>query len=188
MPTASPVARALPVVLVLVGAAPAAAQVPSSAAAPPAAGAPASVATSIASRVQGLERREGFLTVYLDRAQGKVLLELPSDSLRALAFFSEATGLGSNPVGLDRGADVGSQVVRFDRDGSRVLVVFENWAYRSSSANPAHVRSVRESFPPSTVAALPLLAEEGGRLLVDATDFVVRDWAGVPQALSDAHQ
>ena len=188
MPTASPVARALPVVLVLVGAAPAAAQVPSSAAAPPAAGAPASVSTSIASRVQGLERREGFLTVYLDRAQGKVLLELPSDSLRALAFFSEATGLGSNPVGLDRGADVGSQVVRFDRDGSRVLVVFENWAYRSSSANPAHVRSVRESFPPSTVAALPLLAEEGGRLLVDATDFVVRDWAGVPQALSDAHQ
>ena len=32
-----------------------------------------------------------------------------------------------------------------------------------------------ESFPPSTVAALPLVASEGGRLLVDATDVVLRD-------------
>ena len=183
MPVASRVVRALPIVTALCAAAPAAAQVPSN----PAGGAPA-VASSIASRVQGLDRREGFVTVYLDRAQGKVLLELPGDSLRALVFFSLATGLGSNPIGLDRGADGSSQVARFVRDGSRVLVVFENWAYRSSSANPAHVRSVAESFPPSTVAALPLLAEEGGRLLVDATDFVVRDWIGVPQALADARQ
>ena len=173
----------VPFVVALAGALPASAQVPS---APPAA--QPNVASGIASRVQGMERREGFVTVYIDRAQGKVLLELPHDSLRALAFFTLATGLGSNPIGLDRGADGPSQVARFVRDGNRVLVVFENWAYRSSSANPAHARSVEESFPPSTVAALPLLAEEGGRLLVDATDFVVRDWIGVPQALTDARQ
>ena len=183
MRVASRVGRALLFVVALAGAPPARAQVPAG----PGATQP-NVANDIASRVQGMERREGFVTVYLDRAQGKVLLELPHDSLRALAFFTLATGLGSNPIGLDRGADGSNQVARFVRDGNRVLVVFENWSYRSSSANPAHVRSVEESFPPSTVAALPLLAEQGGRLLVDATDFVVRDWIGVPQALNDAHQ
>jgi hypothetical protein len=181
MRVASSVVRALPVGITLAAAVPAVAQLP-------AAGAPPGVAQSIASRVLGMERREGFVGVYLDQAQGKVYLELPHDTLRALAFFTLATGLGSNPIGLDRGADGPNQVVRFVRAGNRVLAVFENWAYRSSSANPAHVRSVEEAFPPSTVAALPLLAEEGGRLLVDATEFVVRDWIGVPQALSDARQ
>ena len=177
------VVRAFVFGLASAGAVPAAAQVP---VAPW--GAQTGVATSLASRVQGMERREGFVGVYLDRTQGKVYLELPHDSLRALAFFTLATGLGSSPIGLDRGADGRSQVVDFSRDGNRVLAVFENWAYRSSSTNSAHVRSVEESFPPSTVAALPLLAEEGGRLLVDATEFVVRDWIRVAQALTDEHQ
>jgi hypothetical protein len=149
---------------------------------------PASVAASIGVRTQGLEKRDGFVPVYRDSGAGRLLLELPHDSLRALAFFTLATGLGSNPIGLDRGADVGSYVARFDRNGNHVLVVFENWDFRSSSGNPAHVRSVEESFPPSTVAALPLLAAEQGRLLVDATDLVVRDWTGVPAALTASGQ
>ncbi len=143
---------------------------------------------SLAARTQGLERHDGFVPVYRDTVAGRLYLELPHDSLRALAFFSLATGLGSNPVGLDRGEDGPAQVVCFARDGTRVLAVFENWRFRSSSPNPAHARSVAESFPPSTVSALPLLAAEGGRLLVDATDFVVRDWIGVPFALTEAGQ
>jgi hypothetical protein len=70
-----------------------------------------------------------------------------------------------------------------------VLVVLENWSYRSSAAdNPAHVRSVEESFPASTVAALPVLAQEGGRILVDATDFALRDWRGVAGTLQRGNQ
>ncbi|MGH7718145.1 MAG: zinc-dependent metalloprotease, partial [Gemmatimonadaceae bacterium] len=45
-----------------------------------------------------------------------------------------------------------------------------------------------ESFPPSTVAALPLVAEEGGRLLVDATDFFIRDWTDVAGTLARANE
>jgi hypothetical protein len=150
--------------------------------------APSAPGTSIAARTQGMEKRDGFVPVYRDTAQNRIYLELPRDSAEMLAFFTLATGLGSNPVGLDRGEDGASYVTRFDRDGARVLVVFENWSFRSSSANPAHRRSVTESFPPSTVAALPLLASEGGRLLVDATDFVVRDWMSVPSALRAADQ
>jgi hypothetical protein len=102
---------------------------------------------------------------------------------------TQATGLGSNPIGIDRGSDGAARVVRFDRDGDRVLVVFENWNYRSSATdNAAHQRTVLEAFPPSTVASLPILAAENGRLLVDAGDLVMRDWNRVAESLASSRQ
>jgi hypothetical protein len=147
------------------------------------------IATSISAGAAGYDRIDGFITIYLDRRQGRLLLELPRDSTRALMVVTQATGLGSNPIGIDRGSDGEARVVRFDRDGERVLVVFENWAYRSSAtANTAHQRTVQEAFPPSTVAALPIAATEAGRLLVDATDLVMRDWNGVVETLASNRQ
>jgi hypothetical protein len=148
-------------------------------------GAPA----TIASKTTGFERRDGFIPMYVDAKSGKLLLELPRDSMRALLMVSQATGFGSNPIGIDRGSSAGSDVVRFDREGDRVLVVFENWRYRSSAtANRDHQRSVAEAFPVSTIASAPILAEEQGRLLVDVTDFVVRDWTDVVGDMSRGRQ
>ncbi|HUQ83108.1 MAG TPA: zinc-dependent metalloprotease [Gemmatimonadaceae bacterium] len=175
-------------------------QTPSSGAAPPnaqpatgggaqAAGAQQGVATSIAARTSGMERRAGLIPLYLDERQGRLFLEIPRDSMRVLAFFQGSTGLGSNPIGIDRGANGPDQVTRFDRNGDRVLVVFENWSYRGESARDAGLATtVAESFPSSTVAALPLLAAEGGRLLVDATDFVYRDWLDISGTLARSNE
>ena len=156
----------------------------------PAAGtAERAVASSIGARTQGFDRRDGFVPVFTSARQGKLLLELPRDSARMLFWVSQATGLGSNPVGIDRGAAGAEQVARFERSGDRVVVVFENWSYRSSdTANADHQRTIREAFPASPVASLPLLAEEGGRLLVDATDLVFRDWNDVAGTLARANQ
>jgi hypothetical protein len=150
--------------------------------------APVAPGTSIAARVTGMERFDGFLPIYLDSHQARILLEIPRDSTRALLLVSQATGLGSNPIGIDRGASGETRVARFDHDGDRVLLVLENWAYRGSPTNADHARSIAEAFPPSTVASMPLLAEENGRLLVDATDVVLRDWNDVGQALAQAQQ
>jgi hypothetical protein len=136
-----------------------------------------------------MERRAGFIPLYLDDRQGRLLLEIPRDSMRVLAFFLQSTGLGSNPIGIDRGANGPDQVARFDRSGDRVLVVFENWNYRGDSQRDRGLATtVAESFPVSTVAALPLLAVEDGRLLVDATDFVYRDWLDVSGTLSRSNE
>jgi hypothetical protein len=135
-----------------------------------------------------MERLDGFLPIYLDRHQGRILLEIPRDSTRALLLVSQATGLGSNPVGIDRGASGETHVARFDHDGDRVLLVLENWAYRGSPTNPDHERAIAEAFPPSTVASMPLLAEENGRLLVDATDVALRDWNDVARTLAQTQQ
>jgi hypothetical protein len=150
--------------------------------------APQQPAQSIAARTAGFEKRDGFVPLYLDSHQGRLYAELPRDTVRALFWVSLGTGLGSNPVGLDRGASGDEQVVRFDREGDRVLMVFENNAFRTSLGEPAHARSIAESFPPSTVAALPVIAEEGGRLLVDLTEVAYRDWNDVAGTLSRANQ
>jgi hypothetical protein len=156
---------------------------------PGAQGVSSSISTSIASRTSGFEKFDGFIPLYFDPRQGKLLLELPHDSTRALFVVTQATGLGSNPIGIDRGSDAASDVVRFDRDGERVLVVLENWNYRSSAlSNPDHQRTVREAFAASTVASLPIVAMEGGRLLVDAADLVMRDWNHVAETLASSRQ
>ncbi len=137
----------------------------------------------------GAERLDGFLPLRLDARAGRLFLELPGDTTRALLLTSLATGLGSNPVGLDRGASGEAYVLRLERSGDRVLAVLENTQFRSSdSANAAHQRSVAEAFPPSTVASLPVVGGEGRRLVVDATEFFVRDWMDVPRTLQRTGQ
>jgi hypothetical protein len=150
---------------------------------------PASQASPIEAKTAGLEKKDGFIPIYLDNKTGKILLEIPRDSMRVLMFYGLATGLGSNPIGLDRGAGGDNYIARFDRNGERMLVVFENWNYRSSATdNPAHIRTVAEAFPPSTSGSMPIVAQSGGRTLVDATDFFMRDWNDVTGTLAQSNE
>ena len=142
---------------------------------------------TIAARTAGLERRDGLIPFYLNDRTGAILLEIPRDSTRVLMLATLATGLGSNPIGLDRGSGSDEQVTRFERSADKVLVIFENTQYRSSGGAD-NLRTVLEAFPPSTIAALPVVAEEGGRILVDATDFVMRDWNDVAGTLQRSQQ
>jgi hypothetical protein len=147
------------------------------------------VGNSIAAKATGFERRDGFIPVYVSAQSGKLLLELPKDSTRALLMVSQATGFGSNPIGIDRGSSGGTDVVRFEREGDRVMAVLENWRYRSSATtNKDHQRTVSEAFPSSVIAAMPLLADEQGKLLVDATDLAVRDWTDVAGTMTRSRQ
>jgi hypothetical protein len=152
--------------------------------------APAAAAPSgtIADKTRGLTRRDGFIPVYIDDKQGKLLLELPRDTMTVLMFYGLATGLGSNPIGLDRGANGDNFITRFEKNGDKVLVVFENWNYRTSLDNPDNARTIAESFPPSTAGAMTIVAQEGARILVDATDFVMRDWNDVSGTLAQSNE
>ncbi|MDX2194192.1 MAG: zinc-dependent metalloprotease [Gemmatimonadales bacterium] len=154
----------------------------------PAAPAPAKLPT-IATKAAGLARQPGFVPIIHNAAQAQLWLELPAAGQRMLLCVTLAAGMGSNPVGLDRGANGGCDVAEARRVGPRVLLTLENWNYRSTFPdNPAHARSVAEAFATSTVAALPVIAEEGDRLLVDATDFVLRDWYDIAGTLRRTNQ
>jgi hypothetical protein len=99
------------------------------------------------------------------------------------------SGLGSNPVGLDRGQLGDTRVVVFRRVGGRVIVEQPNLKYRALSENPDELRAVRESFATSVLWAAPLAAiDPNGRALVDFTSFLVRDAHDVASRMKRAGQ
>ncbi|MGE5745518.1 MAG: zinc-dependent metalloprotease [Gemmatimonadota bacterium] len=146
----------------------------------------------ITDATRALEKRDGYFPLYRDATKGRLLLEIPAGRLDQdfLYLPSLATGLGDagTGLGLDRGTIGQEQIARFERVGPRVLLVLQNPQFRALSDNPALVRSVNESFPRSTVASFEVLAEEGGRLLVDATSFVLGDLTDVRGALRGSNQ
>jgi len=56
-----------------------------------------------------------------------------------------------------------------------VLMVQPNYDFRASSENPEEVRAVRDAFARSVLWGFTVAAETGGRVLVDATEWLVRD-------------
>ena len=91
--------------------------------------------------------------------------------------------MGSNDIGLDRGQAGDAAVVYFERTGNKIFLVRRNEDFRSTSPNPAERRSVEESFAKSVLMGFTTAAESNGHVLVNATDFFVRDGYGATQAL-----
>jgi len=144
----------------------------------------------IAEYTRGFEKREGYFSLYWDAAKGRLLLEIPAGHVGQdfLYLPSLATGLGDAGIGIDRGTIGREQIGRFERAGPKLLLVLQNPQFRAVGDTGALARSVRESFPLSTLAAFDVLAEESGRLLVDVTGFVLGDLSDVRGALRGSEQ
>ena len=144
---------------------------------------------SIAEKTDGLERTDGFVPFYWDARQGKLWLELDRFDEDLLYVTSLPAGLGSNDIGLDRGQLGARRVVRFERVGPTVLMVQPNLDYRATTRNPRERRAVRDAFASGVVFGFEVAAEDAdGTVLVDATDFVVRDAHGIVRTLKDEEQ
>ena len=139
---------------------------------------------SIEERTSGLRKLDGYFPLYWEERTGNLWLEVARLDQDFLLATGIAAGLGSNDMGLDRGTEDGGKLVSFQRVGPKVLLVQGNESFRSSSANPAERRSVEDSFAKSILWGFTVGAETSGRLLVDATDFFVRDGSGAGNALS----
>jgi hypothetical protein len=131
---------------------------------------------------------DGFIPLYWDEPAGRLYLEIPRMDEELIYNVSLPWGLGSNDVGLDRGQLGGERVVHFERVGPKVLMVQPNYAYRSLSGDSAQAATVQESFARSVLWGFTAVAETGGRVLVDGTDFALRDAHGVVPALRRARQ
>lgn len=144
--------------------------------------------------INGTEHRPGFVNLYVNKTTNRVLARLPkgdSDGtlLRTIYTARLTAGLGSNPVGLDRGWGDSGQVIAFKRYGDKVIIEAENLTYRASSENVLEKRAVRESFAPSFLASAKVISEApGGGVVIDLTAFLTRDALGVVQHLKDAKQ
>lgn len=144
-------------------------------------------ASTVAERTKGLTRMDGYVPLYWDVARGRVLLEVPAFDRDVLYYVSAASGAGSVELPFDRGI-LSSEVVHFQRSGPRVLVVAQNTRYRAEGGSAAQQENVRDSFATSVLAALPVEADEGGKVLVDASPLFLRDAADVEGRLRRVNQ
>jgi Met-zincin/Domain of unknown function (DUF5117) len=145
-------------------------------------------AQKISEKVAGMEKFPGFFTFYWDAKAGKIWLEIDKWNTEFLYVESMPAGIGSNDIGLDRGQLGNSAIVRFDRTGPRVLLVAPNYNFRAISNNNDERLAVRDAFAESTLWGFEVVAEEGGRVLVDATKFYLRDVHQVTQTLQRGQQ
>lgn len=144
-------------------------------------------AGSVAERTKGLTRLDGFVPLYWDAARGRVLAEVPVFDRDVLYYVSAASGAGSVELPFDRGI-LATAVIHFQRSGPRVLVVAQHTRYRAQGGSPAQQDNVRDSFATSVLAALPVEADENGRVLVDASPLFLRDAADVEGRLRRVNQ
>ncbi len=144
--------------------------------------------------VKGLDKREGFFDVYVDKNGGRVFARLPKPdknglSLRMIHANSLNAGLGSNPVGLDRGLTTSGQILAFRMVGGKLIAEVENWSYRASADNEFEKQSVKNSFAKSYIWDGSVKARAGnGDLLVDISGFLTLDHMNIRNQLRFADQ
>ncbi len=135
-----------------------------------------------------LRKIDGYLPLFYDDEKGKMYFEIPQTGKEFLYQISLPTGVGSNPIGLDRGQLGDTKVVYFERVGNKVLLVQPNYGFRALSDNAAERRAVEESFAKSVVWGFKVVAKDSNKFLVDATDFLIRDAHGVGERLEQTKQ
>jgi hypothetical protein len=136
---------------------------------------PPIASAQIAEHTRGMEKRDGYFPLYWDAQGGKILLEVPAAGEPFLYLRALATGFGIPGADIDRGRVGDEGLARWERSGPKMHLVLENTRFRALGGSEALQRSVRESFPTSTIAALPIVAEDDDRILIDLTPLALSD-------------
>jgi hypothetical protein len=149
---------------------------------------PKKAASGIEGKVTGMKKFPGFIDFYYDEKQDKVFLIISKFDTEFLYVESLTAGIGSNDIGLDRNQLGRERVVKFDRRGPKVLLTELNYSYRAISNNPQERKAVEEAFAQSVLWGFTVVAEENGKVLVDASDFLLQDAHDVIGRLRGAQQ
>jgi Met-zincin/Domain of unknown function (DUF5117) len=130
---------------------------------------------SIEDKTKGLKKMEGYLNYYWDEPAGKIWLEVDKLDSEILYVTSLPSALGSNDIGLDRGLLGDTRIISFNRVGRKLMMVQPNYDYRAITADKAEKKAVEQSFARSTLWGFTIEAESNNHVLVDLTDFLLRD-------------
>ena len=142
---------------------------------------------TISTFIEKMQRIDGFVPLYINADEGKIYIEISRFNNEFLYLVSLPTGVGSNPIGLDRNQLGTTKLVAFERAGNKILLVQPNYDYRATG-DAKQKKSVEESFARSVIWGFKIEAADGDKVLVDATGFLVRDAHGVSDRLNQARQ
>lgn len=142
----------------------------------------------ISEKTKNMKLQEGFINYFWDESTGKIWFRIDELNKEILYQTSLPAGLGSNDVGLDRGSLGSTHVLKFSRVGNKVLLIEPNYKYRAVSGGEAEKRAVEQSFAQSVIWAFTIAAESKGSVLIDASDFLLRDGIKVANRLRSSNQ
>jgi hypothetical protein len=144
--------------------------------------------SSVVEKTKDMKKTEGFLNYYWEEPAGKIWLEIKKSDEEILYQQSLPAGLGSNDIGLDRGLLGETRVVKFSRIGRKVLMIEPNYGYRAITSDKNERKAVEQSFAQSTIWGFTIEAETDSTILVDATDFLIRDAMKAANRIKAAQQ
>ena len=153
--------------------------------APPA---PVASLSPIETKVAGMKKYAGYFEYYYDEKQDKIFLVIDKFDTEFLYVEGLTAGVGSNDIGLDRNQLGKERIVKFDKRGPKILLIELNYNYRAISDNAAERKAVEEAFAQSVLWGFTLVAEEQGKVLVDATDFLIQDVHDAVGSLRNSQQ
>ncbi len=136
---------------------------------------PAATASAIEAKVSGMKHFPGYFPFYYDEKQDKIFLVIDKLNTEFLYVNSLPAGVGSNDIGLDRGQLGRTRIVTFDRRGPKVLMLQPNYRYRAITDNADERAAVEQAFAQSVLWGFTVVADDNGKVLVDATDFYLQD-------------
>lgn len=143
---------------------------------------------TVEEKTKDMKKMSGFLDFYWEESSGKIWLDINRLDTELLYVNSLPAGLGSNDIGLDRGLLGDSRIVKFTRVGRKLMMIQPNYNYRAISKDPAEQKAVEQSFAQSTLWGFSIEAESPGHVLVDATDFLLRDAMQVSSRIRQTKQ
>jgi len=133
---------------------------------------------SIKEKTQAMKKYTGYFDFYWDNSTGKVWLEIDKLDTEILYLNSVSGGLSTS--GIDRNGLGQTKIVKFNRIGPKVLLIQPNYSFRANTDDEFVVDAVDMAFGRSVIWGFDVAAEENGKILVDATKFLLRDardWA-----------
>ena len=134
---------------------------------------------TISNKTKNMKKLSGYFDMFWDQSTGKLWIEVEDFNKEFLYVNSLSAGVGSNDIGLDRGQLGNERIVYFKRFGPKVLMIQPNYYFRANTKDKKERKSVEDGFAKSTLWGFEIAAEQKGSVLIDVTDFFLRDAHGV---------
>jgi len=140
-------------------------------------------AKTLAELEQLYDLDRGFVGIIHDKKDDKIYLKIDNFNRDFIYQTSLPGGLGSNDIGLDRGQLSDTRLARFERVGNKVFLKQVPTRYRAITKNKKEAQAVTEAFAASILWGFPIVDNDQGWALVDASDFLMQDIHGVADRL-----
>jgi len=143
---------------------------------------------TIATKVANMKAYDGYFKFYWDEKEGKIWLEIDKWDTEFLYVNGLTEGVGSNDIGLDRNQLGADRIVKFVRSGPKIMLLQPNYDFRAVSDNGDERKSVEQAFAKSIIWGFKAEMQEGDKVLIDFTPFLLRDAHGVIPRLTANNQ